>query len=132
MNLPALTYKLSTSSILYIFVLVSISLAGYAQDKSGNKLNESFIWSEVSTNQARQDIEQGKAKLLLVGGIASIHYEGQEVFEKKYKVSYYDYGCTPPDEKYVKEYNKAIFAYLDKQYGRKWRKQVRKDVIGYK
>jgi hypothetical protein len=86
MKRTALTYKISTSSVLYICVLVAISLTGYAQDKSGNKPNESFMWSEASAKQAQQDIEQGKAKLLLIGGIASIHYEGQEVFEKKYKV----------------------------------------------
>ena len=128
----ALIYKFSTSSLLYICVLVAISLTGYAQDESGNKPSESFMWNEVSAKQAQQDIEQGKAKLLLVGGIASVHYEGQEVFEKKYKVSYYDFACNSPEEKNIKEYNKAIFTHLDKQFGKTWRKEIRKDVIGYK
>jgi hypothetical protein len=87
---------------------------------------------EVDGMQAEQDIKRGKAKLLLAGGLSPIYYFGQEAFEKKYRITYYEYGCMPPDEKCVMEYNKAIFAYLDKQYGKKWRKEVRKDVIGYK
>jgi len=87
---------------------------------------------EVDSLQAELDIKQGKAKLLLAGGIAPIHYRGQEVFERKFSISYYDYGCIAPSNKCIMDYNKAMFAYLDKQYGKKWRKEVRKDVIGLK
>jgi hypothetical protein len=102
------------------------------QDRSVEDFTILLNVCEVDAQQAKQDILNGKPRLLLIGGIAPIYYKGQEVFERKYKVSYNEYGCTPPDEKCVKAYNKVIFAYLDKQYGRKWRKAVRKDVIGYK
>ena len=61
-----------------------------------------------------------------------IAIEYQDKFEKKYNIEYYDFGCTPPNEECVIQYNKTIFANLDKKYGRKWRKEVRKDVIGLK
>lgn len=87
---------------------------------------------EVDTEQALQDIMQSKVKLLLAGGIAPIYYQGQEQFEKKYHIQYYDYGCTPPNRKCIIAYNRTISKFLDKQYGKRWRNEVRKDVIGYK
>lgn len=101
------------------------------QDRSVEDFTILLNVCEVDALQAQQDIIQGKVRLVLIGGISPIYYEGQEVFERKYKLSYHEYGCTPPDEKCVREYNKAIFVYLDKQYGKQWRKEVRKDVIGY-
>ncbi|WP_299991871.1 carboxypeptidase-like regulatory domain-containing protein [uncultured Pontibacter sp.] len=78
---------------------------------------------------AKGDIASGKPKLLLVGSIAPVVYKNQHVFERKYKVEYFDFGCTPPAYECIKEYNKAIFSYLDKKYGDKWRKEVRPDVM---
>jgi hypothetical protein len=78
---------------------------------------------------AKADIASGKPKLLLVGSIAPVVYKNQHWFERKYKVQYFDFGCTPPAYECIEEYNKEIFSYLDKKYGDKWRKEVRPDVI---
>lgn len=77
---------------------------------------------------AENDIANGKPKLLLVGSIVPVIYTNQHKFEKKYKVSYFDFGCTPPAYECIEEYNKKIFSYLDKKYGDKWRLEVRPDV----
>ena len=53
-------------------------------------------------------------------------------FEDKYKTYYYEYGCTGPDQSLVESYNKIIFDYLTDQYGEKWIKEVRDDVVGLK
>jgi len=85
----------------------------------------------VNEQIANLEIKQGQPRLLLIGGIAPAIVVGQEVFEKRFNLKYYDFGCTPPDRKCVTDYNKVVFNYLDKAYGAKWRKKVRKDVIGY-
>lgn len=82
--------------------------------------------------RAQQDIEAGKPKLLLIGSIAPMHYKSQDKFEKKYKVYYFDFGCTPDFNECILEYNRMVFAYLDKKYGNKWRKEARTDIIGFK
>ena len=87
---------------------------------------------EVSRKIAELDIKNGKPNLLLIGGIAPVVYMDQYKFEEKYDVEYKDYGCTPPAQECVEQYNKRIFEYLDSQYGRSWRRKVRKDVIGLK
>ena len=87
---------------------------------------------EVNKEIAEIDIENKKPRLLLIGSIAPIIYNNQCIFEKKYNIEYYDFGCLPPSEECVIQYNKTVFNYLDKKFGRKWRKEVRKDVIGLK
>ncbi|WP_299707069.1 hypothetical protein [uncultured Pontibacter sp.] len=79
-------------------------------------------------SSAEKDIKKGNPKLLLVGSIAPVVYTGQNYFERKYKVQYYDFGCTPPADACIEEYNQKVFEFLDKKYGDKWRKEVRKDV----
>jgi hypothetical protein len=103
------------------------------KDKSITDFNLVFTSDcEVNKEIAEIDIEKKKPRLLLIGSIAPITYKNQGVFEKKYNIKYYDFGCTSPSEECAIQYNKTIFDYLDKIYGRKWRKEVRKDVIGLK
>jgi hypothetical protein len=83
-------------------------------------------------NTAKKDIENRKPKLLLFGSIAPIIYKNQEKFEKKYKIKYEDFGCMPPQMECIEAYNQFIFEYLDKTFGKKWRKDVREDVCFFK
>lgn len=86
---------------------------------------------EVNKYKAIYDIQYNKPNLLLSGGYAPMIFEGQEKFEKRYNLVYYDYGCTSPDEICMIEYNETVFKYLNKKHGKKWRKEVRKDVEGF-
>ena len=92
-----------------------------------------FIITDCQFNGeiAKKDIKRGKPRLLLIGGIAPVIQSGQEKFENKYKIEYSDFGCIPDPYECVVQYNKIIFKYLDNKYGEKWRKDVRKDVIGF-
>lgn len=92
------------------------------------------VFADCAVNKeiAEIDIKNDKPRLLIIGSIAPVVYKNQDKFEKKYNIKYYDFGCTPPKEECVIQYNKTIFADLDKKYGRKWRKEVRKDVVGLK
>ncbi len=87
---------------------------------------------DVNKYKAIYDIHYDRPKLLISGGIAPIVYVGQEKFEEKYGIEYHDYGCISPDYKCMKEYNQTVFDYLDQTRGKKWRKEVRKDVVGFK
>ncbi|MFT2011510.1 carboxypeptidase-like regulatory domain-containing protein [Pontibacter sp. 13R65] len=84
----------------------------------------------INKNIAQRDIKKKEPRLLIMGGIAPVVYVHQEKFEKKYDVKYYDFGCVAPNEKCIEQYNQVVFKYLDSKYGKKWRKEVRKDVVG--
>jgi len=83
-----------------------------------------------SIKQANTDIKKGKLKLLIQGGIVATHVKGQELFEQKYGVVYYDFGCVGPSDIRIEAYNKVIGTFMDRKYGKGWRKEVRKDVRG--
>lgn len=87
---------------------------------------------EINSQIADLDIKNHKPRLLIFGGIAPIIYMGQEKFENRYKVKYHDFSDILPNIDCAIDYNRTIFDYLDKKYGKKWRKEVRKDVVGYK
>ena len=85
--------------------------------------------SEIK-NLAKQDIENGHPFLLLQGGIAPVLIATDPQFEDKYKIYFYEYGCTGADQNLIENYNKIIFDYLTDLYGKKWIKEVRDDVVG--
>ena len=75
-------------------------------------------------------ISLGKGKLTRKSEkmIIKIGEEMIRKFERKYKIDYFDFGCTPAPSDCIKEYNEKVFELLDKKYGKEWRKNVRKDV----
>jgi hypothetical protein len=92
-----------------------------------------FISDNIKARElARVDIQNGMAFLLLAGGIAPTIIDTDPEFERKYKVYFYEFGCTGPDYELIIAYNQVVFEYLNKQYGKKWQKEVRNDVVGLK
>jgi len=86
----------------------------------------------INADTAKSDIQKGNPELLLVGRIAPVEYPRDKEFEKKYDIEYYDFGCVVPGpDECIIEYNNVIFEYLDDKFGKEWRKEVRKDVIGF-
>ena len=81
---------------------------------------------------AELDIENGIPFLLLMGGVAPTIISSDPQFENTYGVYFFEFGCTGPENKILSAYNQIIFEHLNKEYGKKWIKEVRKDVIGFK
>lgn len=81
---------------------------------------------------AKSDIEKKIPFLLLQGGIDPVIYPTDNQFQQKYNVYFYEFGCTDLDYTFAAEYNKVIFGYLTQKYGKKWTRNIRTDVIGFK
>lgn len=106
-----------------------VNIDGESQENFNLKINADCL---ADGEIAKKDIKEGKPRLLIRGGIAPIIQSGQQDFEKKYKISYSDFGCMQDPSECTKKYNEVIFEYLDNTYGNSWRKEVRDDVIGLK
>ena len=92
-----------------------------------------FVLDESKARQlAESDIKNGTPFLLLMGGIAPVIVDTDTKFEKKYGVLFYEYGCTGPDDKMLTAYNETVFDFMTDRFGKKWMREVRKDVIGLK
>lgn len=111
-------------SAWYILFLLLSSNISFATAKNADPANCS-----ESKQMAIEDIKKGKINFLIQGGFAPVHYEGQEVFEKKYEVRYFQFGCVVPANICLDTYNREVAKHLDKQYGKIWRREVRKDVM---
>ena len=89
------------------------------------------FFRQYTAESAKRDLQEGTAGLIIVGGNAATVYIGQEEFKKKYGVDYNDFGCIPEcSEQQMRLYNYTIFDWLNKEYGKQWQKEVRKDVVG--
>ena len=84
----------------------------------------------ITAEMAKIDIEEGKAKIYIIGGIRPKIDPNQYLFEQKYGVRYFDVGCLAFDIKGMKAYNLEVFKYLDRRFPFQWRSQVRKEAVG--
>ena len=101
------------------------------------KQSENILIVNVSTCsfgyvRAQKDLKAGKPLLLLSGGIAPVSSPKEDNFEKRYTVKYHDFGDSPQSIKCSLAYNNVMFAFLDKKFGKSWRRDARADVIGLK
>ena len=116
------TFYCQEDSIVFSIHLISDSTAEY-----------SVFISPYNRKGALKDIEKGRLKLLLPGGIVSAaELPNDSIFEEKYNVVFISQGCVRSPGENQAEYNYEIFKYLDETYGSEWRKEIRKDVIGFK
>ena len=85
---------------------------------------------KFNREKSLKEIENKSPKIVIVGGIVRAARPGDDKFAKRYHIQFIDTGCVLEDNDCLAAYNKATFEYLDKKFGRKWRKQARKDLIG--
>jgi hypothetical protein len=79
------------------------------------------------------DVRNKTIILFLQSGEAPIRYASDEAFENKYGVHFDDFGCVGmQDYACIVKYNYMVFDYLTTRFGKTWRKEIRKDIIGLK
>lgn len=116
--------------------IYSFGQFGKPDDTQINNSGANKLYFASSNDEAKSfalnDINNNIPFLLVQGGISPIVYYTDSLFENKYHVFYLEFGCSGPKNEFIIEYNKSIFRYLTKTYNKKWRKGIRKDVIGLK
>lgn len=132
-------FKMRHPIAIILLIIQSLFSYGQARHLTDDDYNNSgarqltFITrAEEAKDFAKADIKKLTPFLLLASGIAPIVYTTDETFENTYNVYYYERGDVAPDLGIMIAYNEVIFEYLDNQYGKKWRRSIRKDVIGFK
>lgn len=127
--------------ILLLLMCFTFSLLALAQSRriTDDEINKSgasqliFIETKEEAHElAKKDISKGLPFILLKSGIAPVVYPKDSIFQYKYKVFYKDYGCAGPAYELMEAYNFVMFSYFYENYGKKWRKEVRTDAIGFR
>jgi len=94
------------------------------------KVLEIDINCEFDSETAKADWKNKNTKLYLIGSIAPKANSKEDLlFEKKYNVTYFDFGCTSAPIQCIIEYNKEVLKLLETEYGEKWKSKIRKDVV---
>jgi len=134
-----MTYRKATLFITFFSLIVGQYTFGQNRKLSDEELNHSTAskirWADTITcaqidKWVKSDIKSKTIFLFLTGGIAPAVYTTDQKFEDKYGIYYFDFGDSSPDYKCVIKYNDMVFDYLTKVYGKKWKREVRKDIIG--
>ncbi|WP_210463376.1 MULTISPECIES: hypothetical protein [Rufibacter] len=125
--------------LLVLLILSSAMAYGQTVKITDEQYNQSgaikivFVQSiEEAKELAEEDIRKGLPFLLLQSGISPVVYPTDSEFEETFKAYYYESGCTGPRLEYARAYNQRIFSYLTETHGTKWKRKIRKDVIGFK
>lgn len=105
------------SLTILLLVLALTTIAQYFQQ---NKPNFS------------KDLLNNTLRLFSVEGPDPVAFSKRDsLFEKKYCVKYVLFGCEPDYEhEAMSEYNRKVERYLDRRFGKKWRLELRGNVVG--
>ena len=85
---------------------------------------------KFSKANAIKAIQDKLPRIVIVGGVMRAARPGDDEFAEKYKIQFIDTGCVIESGNCIAEFNKITFAYLDKRYGKRWRKHIRQDLLG--
>lgn len=124
------------------FLLIAVCELSFGQNRklTDDELNNSTVtklkFADTITcaeidGWLKSDIKNHTIFLFLQGGIAPVIYSEDSIFENKYGVYFYDFGCISPDYKCVIKYNERVFEYLTNTYSKRWKKKLRKDIIEF-
>lgn len=114
------------------------SVGYYKKDTTINMENstENFVLTVVPKCSdyfvASKDIKRGRAKILTDREVMEDLSLTDREFEKKYGVSFNFPELIVPPEECIVDYNKNVFEFLDNKFGKKWREEIRKDILGLK
>lgn len=127
---------------LFLLLLISQSCFGQGDVLPDSLLNRSTVIKIRFAGEpkcdsidmwAKSDIKNKTIFLFLQSGEAPIVYTNDKIFETKYGIYFQDFGDIGfADYTCVIKYNNIVFDYLTNKYGRRWVKEIRKDVIGFK
>lgn len=128
--------------IIILFFLITICQLTFGQNRklTDDELNSSTVskltFADTSTCSEidewfKSDIKNNHIFLFLPGGFAPVTYSRDSIFENKYGIYFYDFGCVSPNNKCIIKYNYKAFEYLTNAHGKSWMKEIRKDVIGF-
>ena len=118
----------------YFFLLLLFSSFGtVAQLSDPNPKVEEIakVSIQKANADAEKDIKNKTISIFLQGGIVPTKTNSDHDFSKKYSIGITEFGCVGLDRNYSVAYNKVIFKYLDREFGKTWRSEIRKDMIGF-
>lgn len=113
----------------YILLMILVSSVSFGQSEEKTKCTKHLAIS-AKTN-FENDLKDNSITIYLRGGIVSVIKDEDLLFQKKYNINYHDSGCVAVgDFDYYKMYNHQVFAYLSKNFGEDWKRELNANAFG--
>ncbi|MCB0637224.1 MAG: hypothetical protein KDC54_11430 [Lewinella sp.] len=129
---------LRTCLVSYFLLIISFALAqapAMEKDTSTAPAVNQLVFTttpDEARSLARIDLTNGEPYLILPGSLAPVVYASEPRFEEAYQVRYYYRGCTGAEYTLVAAYNEVVLDHLQQYFSRRWRRLIRRDVIGFR
>lgn len=85
----------------------------------------------INDTLAIQLINKNNPKIILpsIGVSGNDIYSNDTEFEQKYGIEFWSLDCHYISPKCIERFNNETFKFLDEKYGKRWRIEIRQDVI---
>jgi len=100
-----------------------------------------FVYAQVPCSKGEKagivmqfgaDIKNNTLKIYTLGGLKPYNQETTQAFEKRYNVTYHDFGCLAPGSMdFYNAYNLLVFKYFNEKYGNEWEKDIKDNAMGF-
>jgi hypothetical protein len=118
--------------MILIIAMMMLSGISYGQESNKEENSKPMAFAKVTPEQKFEyDSNRSSFTIYTVGGLKPYNHETTEAFQKKFNISYHDFGCIAPvSMTFFETYNLLVFQHLQKQYGNDWQKDIRDNAIG--
>jgi hypothetical protein len=131
-SLGKFTFSLKDTSNVFIEIDCHLDGSKIQRIYYSDSITRIYIKTDCynyNSDRAKKDINKNDIYLLCNLGYPSYKLNSADsLFQKKYGIKYHMFGDQPNWSDCLWLYNTTVAEYLDKKYGKTWRKEVRWDV----
>lgn len=113
-------------------IALAFSTFGYCQDTQATEKKAPTAFKQITPEaKFKNDVERDSFTIYTVGGLKPYNHEETQAFEKKYNVTYHDFGCLAPGNMdFHSAYNRLVFQHFRTKWGNEWQKEIKDNAIG--
>lgn len=118
---------------LALLMALMLFTYSYGQDTPQDKEKKGPAFARISPEKKfESDLKRNSFTIYTVGGLKPTHYKTDMAFQKKYTITYHDFGCLAPKTMdFYEQYNLLVFQHLSEKWGEEWKKDIKDNAIGF-
>jgi len=119
-------------TIIAIIFILTFTF-GHAQETSKDETKKTLAFRQIKPeDKFASDVKRNSFTVYTVGGLKPYDHKTTEMFQKKYNVTYHNFGCIAPGNMdYYEQYNLLVFQHLNKKFSPGWEKDIKDNAIGF-
>ena len=119
---------------LALLVALMLFTYSYGQETPQEKGKKGPAFAKILTPEEKFEngLKRNSFTIYTVGGLKPSNFETDMAFQKKYAITYHDFGCLAPKTRdFYEQYNLLVFQYLSEKWDDEWQKDIKNNAIGF-